>query len=96
MALEQYQFLQLPISHHPQTPITRFLIGALKLRVVVIITWFWPKNLCFDTTREPMVVIELLDTQVCSGSVKRGSDRWRFLGVLLEWDSVLDGGQNLG
>ena len=25
--------------------------------------------------------LEILDTQVFSGSVKRGSDRWRFLGI---------------
>ena len=29
------------------------------------------------------VAIKLLDTQVFSGSVKRGSDRWRFLGYIL-------------
>lgn len=31
--------------------------GALKLRVAVTITYFWPKNLCFDTTRELMVYL---------------------------------------
>ena len=35
------------------------------------------------------VAIELLDTQVFSGSVKRGSDRWRFLGYRILKDCWL-------
>ena len=35
----------------------------------------------FSKSRSSM--LELLDTKVSSGSVKRGSDRWRFLGVTL-------------
>ena len=34
-----------------------------------------------ESQRTPKLRSSYLDTQVCSGSVKRGSDRWRFLGI---------------
>ena len=43
-----------------QVPKRGFSIDALKSQVVITITWFWSKNLSFDTTSEPITGIVTL------------------------------------